>query len=98
AASSSPPDWRDTVVAGSTALSRIIGRRVGKFVANVKLQATDGQGALSTARKMALEQYLPQFNKLLAEKLREKPADFARDALRSDDTMRKLSSGLYHCL
>ena len=27
-----------------------------------------------------------------------KPADFAREALRSDDMMRKLSNGLYHCL
>jgi len=93
-----PPDWRDSVVAGSTALSRLIGRGMGKFVANVKVQAGGGPGVLTRARKMALEQYLPQFNKLVTETLREKPADFAREALRNDDTMRKFSGGLYQCL
>src|SRR5262245_31973653 len=80
-------DWRDTVVAGATLLSRVVGRRAGNFVATVKSRAADSQQTLSEAKRRALEEYLPQFQKLLTEQLRDKPAAVIRAAVHDEAVM-----------
>jgi hypothetical protein len=91
-------DWRDKVVAGATLLSRVVGRRAGRLVATVKSQAADGQQAPSQAKQLALEQYLPQFQKLLAQQLRDKPAAVLQAAVQDESVMRNVFGALYDCL
>ena len=91
-------DWRDKVVAGATGLSRVVGRGVGHFVAGVKSHAGQEPEAMSHAKKLALEQYVPQFQKLLAEHLRDKPVTIARSAVQNEAVMRNVFGALYACL
>jgi len=91
-------DWRDKVVAGATGLSRVLGRSVGQFVAGVKAQASDEPEGMSRSRKLALEQQLPQFQKLLAEHLRDKSVTIARAAVQNQAVMRNVFGTLYACL
>lgn len=91
-------DWRDKVVAGAEGLSRVLGRSMGQFVAGVKAHAGEAPETMSRARKLALEQQLPQFQKLLAEHLRDKPATIARAAVQNEAVMRNVFGALYACL
>lgn len=91
-------DWRDKLIAGTTALSGVVGRRLGQMVGGVKARAAQGQDALAQARTVALEQFLPQFQKRAAEYLRDKPATLARNALASEELARKVFAALYDCL
>lgn len=90
--------WRDKVVAGATGLSRVVGRSVGRFVAGVKSHAGEGPETMSHAKKLALEQCVPQFQKLLAEHLRDKPVTIARSAVQNEAVMLNVFGALYACL
>ena len=84
-------DWRDKVVAGAEGLSRGLGRSMGQFVAGVKASAGEEPEMMSRPRKLALEQQLPQFQKLLAEHLRDKPVTIARAASSRHPTAQQFS-------
>src|SRR5437867_1399116 len=91
-------DWRDKVVAGATLLSGVVGQRAGRFVATVRSQAADGKEAVSHAKRLALERYLPQFQKLLAEQLRDKTAAVIQAAVHAEWVVRNVFGALYDCL
>lgn len=91
-------DWRDKLVVGAEALSRVVGRRVGRLVGNVKAQAAQGRDAVAIGRQLALEHYLPQLQQRLAEHLRHKPVALAQAAVRDATLTRKLFGAFYECL
>ena len=94
----SSADWRDKVVAGATLLSRVVGHRAGRLVGAVQSQASDGKEAVSQAKRRALEQHLPQFQKLLAEQWRDKPVTVIQAAVNDEAVMRKVFGAFYDCL
>ena len=91
-------DWRDKVIAGATAVSGVVGRSVGDFVKNVRARAAKGQSALTQAKTLALDHFLPQFQKRAAEYLRDKPVAFVKEAARNTEAARKVFGALYDCL
>ena len=91
-------DWRDSIVAGATLLSRVVGRSAGRFMAQVKTQASDGAAAVSDAKRRALEEYLPQLQQLVARQLRDRPAALAQAALQDEAVMRNIFGALHDCL
>lgn len=91
-------DWRDKVVAGSSALSSAIGRSVGKLVADVKRNAGEDSTAVAAAKKLALEQHLPKLKEMFAQTMHGKPAAVVKAATQDDEVMRKLFSSVYFCL
>ena len=91
-------DWRDKVIIGSTAISRLIGQRAGKFVADAKARAAEQPDDSSSAKPILLDVYLPQFKRLLAEYLRDKPANALKSATHDEVLMKKLFGALYDCL
>lgn len=91
-------DWRDKVIIGSTALSRVLGRRAGKFVADAKARAADQSDDAASTKPVLLDAYLPQFKRLMAEQLRDKPATALKSATEDDFLVKKLFSALYNRL
>lgn len=91
-------DWRDKVIIGSTALSRILGRRAGKFVADAKARAAGQPDAAAADKPVLLEVYLPQIKRLMAEHLRDKPANALMAATHDEVLMKKMFGALYDCL
>lgn len=90
--------WRDKIVEGATLISRLVGRRAGRFVGQVKAQTGQGVDTLSQAKNLALEQYLPQLQRFLALQFRDKPATVIQAALRDETVLRNVFGGLHDCL